>query len=129
MPKSRLQLHNNENNPESQKHLENNAQKFSQQCLKILEILNQGKRITVMSAMTYGIASLPRRLKDLRDRNGINNINEAWVKGSNGKNSHKEWWIEITTRPTKGEVVQKAIKKHLPKTSKSKSKWVQPNLL
>lgn len=118
MTKSNLKTHLQENNSESQKHLEQNEAKFSQQCLKVLEILNQGTRLTVLNAPGYGILSLPRRIKDLRDRNGITNIKDAWVKDSNGKNLWKEWFIEITKRPTKKSVIEKA-----------KTKWVQPNLL
>lgn len=126
MTKSKLHLHNNENNQESQNHLEQNAQKFSNQCLRVLELLNQGKRLTVATAIGYGINSLPRRLKDLRDRNGITNINERWVKATDGKNLYKEWWITITTRPTKTAVIEKA-KKQLAK--QGKPLWVQPDLL
>jgi hypothetical protein len=125
MTKSKLHTHLQENNAESQKHLEQNAAKFSQQCLKIMELFNQGKRLTVASAMSYGISSLPRRLKDLKDRNGITSIKEQWIKDTKGKNLYKEWWIEITTRPTKKSVIEK----HLKTVDKSKTKWVQPNLL
>lgn len=126
MPKSKLHTHLHENNQESQKHLEENAQKFSDQCLKVLEILNQGKRLTVLEAPKYGILSLPRRIKDLRDRNKITNIKDQWVKDTNGKKLWKEWWIEITTRPTKKAVIEK-VKKKL--ASEGKPAWVQPNLL
>src|SRR5690348_5468285 len=119
MPKSKLILHNNENNPDSQSNLEQNAQKFSQQCLKVLEILNQGKKLTVANAISYGINSLPRRILDLRERNGITNIIDEWVRDGNGKRLYKQWYLNITTRPTKKLVVEKA----------KKSKWVQPNLL
>lgn len=124
MVKSKLHTHLQENNHESQKHLEENAQKFSDQCLKVLELLNQGKRLTVASAIGYGIMSLPRRILDLRGRNGIESIKDNWVKDTNGKRLYKEWWIEITKRPTKKETIQNAIK-----NSNGKSIWVQPELL
>ena len=116
--KSNLKTHLHENNSESQKHLEQNEKKFTQQCLKVMQLLNQGVRLTVLTAPTYGILSLPRRIKDLRDRNGITNIKDDWVRDANGKTLWKEWWLEITKRPTKKQVIKKA-----------KSKWVQPNLL
>lgn len=125
MPKSKLHTHLQENNKESQKHLEENAPKFSQQCLKVMELLNQGHRLTVASAMSHGISSLPRRILDLRERNGITLIKDQWVEDSKGKNLHKEWWIEITKRPTKKAVIEKALKQ----MDGGKPKWVQPNLL
>lgn len=121
--KSKLHLHNNENNPESQKHLEENAQGFSENCLKVLELLNQGKRLTTDNAPKYGIRSLPRRIKDLRDRNGVVNIKDQWIRNEDGVKI-KEWWIEITTRPTKKQVTEK-VKKDL----NDNPKWVQPDLL
>lgn len=127
MTKSNVPVHDNENNPESAEHLKQNRQHFSNQCLKVLEILNQGKRLTVANAIGYGIMSLPRRIGDIKE-GGIK-VEDEWVKDGNGKRLYKEWFLTITTRPTKKEVVQKAIKNHLPKTGKSKQKWVQPNLL
>lgn len=117
MTKSNLKTHLHENNKESQTHLEENEQKFSQQCLKVLELLNQGKRLTVLNAGGYGISSLPRRIKDLRDRNQVKNIIDEWVKDHKGKKLYKEWFIVVTTRPTKKSVVEKH------------SKHIQPKLL
>lgn len=125
MVKSKLKTHLQENNKESQTHLEENEQKFSQQCLKVMELLNQGKRLTVVNAITFGISSLPRRIMDLRERNGITTIKDQWIKDTNGKRLYKEWWIEITKRPTKKAVIEKALKK----MDGGKPKWVQPNLL
>lgn len=120
MTKSKLHTHLRENNKESQKHLEDHQEGFTQNCLKVLELLYQGKRLTTDNAPLYGIRSLPRRIKDLRDRNGITVIKDQWIRNKDGVKI-KEWWIEITTRPTKKEVIKKAEKK--------KSKWSQPKLL
>lgn len=83
--------HRQENNYQSRKHLEENRQKFSDQCQKVYSLLSSGVRLTVLSAITeYGISSLPRRILDLKE-NGIE-IRDRWVKEGN-KNSYKEWWI------------------------------------
>jgi hypothetical protein len=111
MKESKLHTHLRENNKESQKHLEENAKKFSQQCLMVLEMLNQGVRLTVKKAVNNGISSLPRRIKDLRDRNGIDYIQEEWVTDSNGKRLYKEWFMTITKRPTKAQVVKRHSEK------------------
>lgn len=106
-----MALHLQENNSESLGHLESNEQKFSDQCLMIVNLLNQGVRLTVKKAIDeYGIASLPRRLADIKHRNGIHNIRDEWVKDGNGKRLYKEWFIVQPTRPTKGEVIQSFTK-------------------
>lgn len=125
MTKSKLKTHLQENNKESQAHLEKNEAKFSQQCLKVLELLHQGKRLTTGNAVSYGIRSLPRRIKDLRDRNGITIIKDKWLTDTKGNRIEKEWWIEITTRPTKKLVYQNALNN----MDGAKAKWVQPDLL
>lgn len=64
-----------------------------------------GKRLTVFSAMQNGVGDLRRRIKDLRDHNDINNIKDDWIRDCNGKRLHKEWWMDIPTRPTKADVI------------------------
>lgn len=109
-----MHTHLRENNEESQKHLEINEKKFSRQCLMVLELLYQGKRLTVLSATKYGITSLPRRIKDLRDRNGITIIEDRWVdaegKPANKRDAttynYKEWYIEFKTQKSKQECIK-----------------------
>lgn len=92
-----MKLHSKENNDESQQHLEENKEKFSAQCLKVLELLRQGKRLTTMNAPSYGILSLPRRIKDLRDHNAIH-IDEKWKEDDDGNKICKEWFINQVTQ-------------------------------
>lgn len=113
--KSNIEIHGRENNEESEQHLQENQKKFSQQCLRVMELLNHGKRLTVASAIGYGIMSLPRRVADCKE-NGLH-IQDEWVRDERGKRLFKEWFITITKRPTKKAVIDKH------------SKWVQPNLL
>lgn len=100
-----MEVHEHENNHESKKHLEENRLKFSQQCLKVLELLQQGKILTTDNAPKYGIRSLPRRIKDLRDRNKITTISDRWRLDDNGKKVEKEWFINFKTEAQKKEHV------------------------
>lgn len=88
-----MKTHSRENNKESQKNLDENKGKFSRQCLKVLELLRQGKRLTTYNSPGYGILSLPRRIKDLRDYNGIENIVDEWDK----EKGVKVWYINFKT--------------------------------
>ena len=95
-------IHEKENNPESQSRLDKNKKHFSKQCLKVLELLLQGKRLTTINAPSYGILSLPRRLKDLRE-NGIF-VNERWITPPNSSVEIKEWFIQERTQKEKKEL-------------------------
>lgn len=75
-----FQVHAHENNTESQRHLNANRVKFSAQCQRVFDMLMDGKRLTVLEAhASYGISSLPRRVKDLKD-NGVQ-LEDLWVNG------------------------------------------------
>lgn len=78
-------LHSRENNNFSQGILEANTEHLGGQCKKVLDLLNSGVKLTVRSAMIdYNISSLPRRIKDITDRLGIeikrNLINGKYVE-------------------------------------------------
>ena len=109
MAKSKLKTHIHENSKESLGFLEENEGKFTEECWKVLQILNTGVRLTVAKAIAepYFISSLPRRILDLRERNGITSIKDDWIRDGRGKRVCKEWWIDIATRPTKGEVIKR----------------------
>jgi Helix-turn-helix domain len=81
-------IHQIENNPESQCHLNENKKHFSDQCKKVLALLKDGVRLTTINAVQYGILSLPRRIKDLKDFNGIE-IKERWLTDP----KIKEWYL------------------------------------
>jgi len=88
-----MKVHEHENNHESKVHLEENREHFSNQCLRVMELLRQGKWLTTANAPSFGILSLPRRIKDLRDKNGITNIGEQWKYDENGKKTSKIWYL------------------------------------
>lgn len=110
--KSQLKTHLSENNSDSQSFLEENEQKMSDQCLMVWRLLNQSVRLTVVLAVKYGITSLPRRIKDLRDRNQITTIKDVWVRDHTGKRLFKEWYVEQPKYPTKKETVKRHTKKN-----------------
>ncbi len=107
MSKSNMHIHIHENSKESLEFLQENEQKFSDQCLKVYRLLLGGVRLTVADAIGHGIASLPRRLADLRERNGITNIKDEWVRDTNGKRLYKVWYIDRPKPPTKKEVTER----------------------
>ena len=121
--KDLTETHQRENNEESEQHLQANQKKFSRQCLKIIEILSSGKTLTTLTAPSYGILSLPRRILDLKE-NGVV-INDRWLLDDKGKQTVKEWFMVINTRPTKKQITEKWQNR----IKESKSKWSQTNLL
>ena len=121
--RDKTETHQRENNEESEQHLQANQKKFSRQCLKIIEILSSGKTLTTLTAPSYGILSLPRRILDLKE-NGVV-INDRWLLDDKGKQTVKEWFMVIKTRPTKKQITEKWQNR----VKESKSKWSQINLL
>jgi hypothetical protein len=123
-----LQIHETENNNESQGFLNENHERIKECCMKVLRILNQGKKLSVLSAHSeYGISSLPRRIKDLRDVHGIRGIKDEWVTDAGGKRLYKQWYRDI--RPhynTKSDLQQwwDEYQKEMPKKT-----YYQPELL
>lgn len=106
MSDNNLLIHDRENNEDSESYKRENSDGFKESCMKVLVLLNQGKRLTVKEAAAIDIPSLPRRIKDLRDDCGIKNIKDKWVTNSAGKRLYKEWWMDIPHRPTKAEVIE-----------------------
>ena len=98
-----MKIHAYENNQESQNNLDKNRKRFSKQCLIVLELLMRGVRLTTINAPSYGILSLPRRIADLREKNGII-VDEQWIKPANSSVEIKEWFIEVKTGKEKKEL-------------------------
>jgi len=123
-----MRVHEYENNKESQDHLYENRAKFSQQCLRVLELLRQGKRLTTINAPGYGILSLPRRIKDLRDKNGIDNISDQWLIDEEGKRTTKEWFINFKTTNQQKEITYRKGEKASSDYSAGLIRAIQQNL-
>lgn len=129
-----MQIHETENNHDSRRHLEENRKKFSKQCGIVLELLQQGVKLTTRKAILhYGIGDLRRRLKDLKDYHDIK-IDEEWELDENGKTTrNKVWFINFKTEAQKKEHVyrkgEKSAADHAGELIKStKSKFIQPEL-
>lgn len=69
-------VHLFENNAASQCHLDDNRVHFSKQCLKVFDWLMTGEGLTVLWAANNGVASLPRRIKDLKACGVL--IDDSW---------------------------------------------------
>lgn len=105
-------IHEHENNSESAAHLAVNKERFSLQCLKVLEAFLKGERLTTLKAITkYGIGDLRRRIKDLKDYHHIP-IAEQWHLDEDGKTTrNKEWFINFKTEKEKSDL-KKFIETH-----------------
>lgn len=83
-------LSHQENNIESQRHFDENKDKFSKQCKIVYEALLRGERLTTAKALIeYGIGDLRRRCKDLRDMWNIP------VQSEYVENRYKEYFLKI----------------------------------
>lgn len=71
--------HLRENNAESQANLDANRDRFTKKCREVYNLLVAGNRLTVLDCANAGIASLPRRILDLKER-GVP-IHDEWVDG------------------------------------------------
>lgn len=88
----KVKVHFKENNEESEEFLHENRSRLSDQCQKLLGILQAGIRITNKDAIiNYGIGDVRRRVLDLK-LSGIV-VNSAWVVDDHGKRLHKEYFI------------------------------------
>ncbi|WP_339889790.1 helix-turn-helix domain-containing protein [uncultured Flavobacterium sp.] len=75
------ELNHVENNIDSQKHFEENKERFSNQCKIVYEALLRGEKLTTTRALIeYGIGDLRRRIKDLKDQWNVP-IKSEYVKG------------------------------------------------
>lgn len=79
-----------ENNSESQTSFEENEPKFRGQCKTIMNAFKRGEKLTTRTALiVYNIGDLRRRIKDLKDNYGVDNI--ASMKMSGG---FKKWYLK-----------------------------------
>jgi len=79
-----------ENNVESQFDFVKNEPKFRGQCKTIMEAFKRGERLTTKVALLeYSIGDLRRRIKDLKDNYGVDNIGEEKKSGG-----FKVWFLK-----------------------------------
>lgn len=79
-------VHQSENNPESQRHLDKNRPKFNRQCQQVFDMLMKRTVLSTYTALVnHKIGHLPRRIKDLRESGVM--ISDCWDGGS------KHWYM------------------------------------
>lgn len=115
---NKLEVHDHDNNRDSQITLEQRYEKLHKQCKKILSLLKSGVRLTVKDAiLKHNIASLPRRLKDIRESDCYEGIKEEWVIDEKTNiRLYKVWYMDGTEEPA-----QEEKKKADPKPKKEKT--------
>lgn len=72
-------VHKKENNAESQNHVDHIRPRLNKKCTEVLTRLQNGERLTVLECAIQGIASLPRRILDLKEAGY--EISDTWVNG------------------------------------------------
>lgn len=86
-------IHRRENTAENQAHFECNAERFSEQCKKVYELMMQGIRLTTTEALKYGIGDLRARVRDLIKFYNVP-VKKDFVKTEDGKRTRfKEYSI------------------------------------
>lgn len=98
-------LHETENNLDTELFLKENGKKFSDDCIKAMQLMYKGIILNGETCkMLYGIHD--RRLRDcLAGRPDI--VKKAWKKNDAGKRLYVEYWIDVPQPPTKKEVIEK----------------------
>lgn len=74
-----FQVHANENNRESQSNLDECRVKFNRKCMTVFNWLMEGKELTALWAANNWVASLPRRILDLKEGGVL--ISDRWESG------------------------------------------------
>lgn len=88
-----INVHQRENNIVSEAWLEANKGLFSESCLSVLKALVAGIELTTDNAKELaGTRSLPRRILDLRQNNGIS-ISSEWILNEQGKRTVMKYYM------------------------------------
>lgn len=84
-----FEVHQYENNLESQGNLEKRRSDFSKQCQKVFDLLMCGEEITSKNAMlVHNIQRLSSRISDLKHENKVH-LSEKWDE----TNTFKVWYM------------------------------------
>lgn len=97
-------IHDRENNEVSESFLKDNREKFSNQCIQVLKLLYKGSRLTAKNVNDIlGIADGGRRLREIH---AFKNECKKQIRYTNGKKEGVEYWLEIPTPKTKGDLLK-----------------------
>ncbi len=101
-------LHETENREDLELHLKANKEKFSKQCVVLMEDMYKGKRLNAMIVeREYQFNS--RRLRDCRQgRPDI--VKSVWIVDKENNTKYVEYWIERPLSPTKAKAVAEGQK-------------------
>lgn len=87
-------VHVRENTQTNEDHLNANRRKFTGDCAIILSLLQKGQVITSKGVyMQWNVSSLPRRIKDLRDHGGVDNIEDQNILNDDGRTTRNKIWF------------------------------------
>jgi hypothetical protein len=90
-------VHDRENNPTSQAHLELKREDFNEQCWIVLKRMLDGEKLSYLTAINSGIGDIRRRAKDLIDGKGIP-VKREWAVIDGVKQDYKWYYIAEADR-------------------------------
>lgn len=90
-------VHELENNPDSQRHLELKREDFNAQCWVVLKRMLNGEKLTYLTSINSGIGDIRRRAKDLIDSKGIP-VKREWAVVDGVKQDYKWYYISPEDR-------------------------------
>jgi hypothetical protein len=92
--------HDIERGEDSQRHLDQNREKFETDAMFLLKQMLRGERLTAQTVVKK-YSCEPRRLRDLHNEG---KCKKEWVS-VDGKRKYVEYYCDIPKPPTKGQVV------------------------
>jgi len=100
-------LHQRESSEDTESFLKENGEKFNRQCVQVLQLLYQGKRLAAKEVNDIlDIADGGRRLRDIFASR--KDCKREWIKGEDGKRKGVKYWLEGISPPTKHSTIAKA---------------------
>lgn len=101
-------VHQWENNPQSQAHLNLKREDFNEQCWLVLKRMLAGEKLSYLTAINSGIGDIRRRSKDLIDGFGIP-VKREWEIVDGKRQDYKVYYIA----PEDRAAVMKRIIDHI----------------
>ena len=101
-------IHEAENREDLELHLKQNGKKFNAQCVRLMEEMYKGRRLT--SAIIFDEWRYDsRRLRDCRQhRPDI--VKSRWEVDKDGKTKYMLYWIDVPLPPTKTKAIAEGQK-------------------
>lgn len=93
-------IHDRENSEDTERHLSENRRKFESDCVFLLKLMHSGRRLT--SDDVHEMKINDRRLRNLFEDG---KCQREWKLNEKGKRVCVEYFVNISKRPTKRDVV------------------------